>query len=64
MQGENDGRLKAVASDLLAACKAQHQAIDWLFAQLITRDHSFFPSESPAWPAVIQGNAAIEKAEG
>lgn len=49
---------------LLEACKAQHQAIDILFAKLIQLDPNFFPSKSgQPWEAVIQGNAAITKAE-
>lgn len=58
------------ASELLAACKAQHEAIDRLFAMLIeaTKDqkpHGFYPSESgQPWDAIKQGNAAIAKAEG
>ena len=55
--------LCAAAPDLLAACKAQHQALDLLLGMLVARDGGF-PSKSPAWPAVVQGNAAIKKAEG
>ena len=50
--------------ELLEACKQQHEAIDWLFAALITADHSFMPSKSPVWPACVAGNEAIKKAEG
>ncbi|MBA7602296.1 hypothetical protein ES703_09384 [subsurface metagenome] len=57
--------LFAAALDLLGACKAQHQAIDRLFAELIKRDETFFPSKSgQPWEAVEEGNAAIAKAEG
>lgn len=50
--------------DLLAACKAQHEAIDTLFAVLIGRDAKFFPSRSgQPWEALVMGNAAVEKAE-
>lgn len=50
---------------LLAACKAQHEAIDILFAMLIARDPKFFPSKSgKPWGAVQLGNAAIKEAEG
>lgn len=52
-------------SELLAACQAQHQAIDRLFALLIEADDSFMPTESgQPWLAVVQGNEAINKAEG
>lgn len=55
----------AAASDLLDACKIQHQAIDRLFAELIQRDKTFFPSKSGLpWEAVLKGNAAIAKAGG
>ena len=55
----------AAASDLLEACKVQHQAIDRLFAELIQRDKTFFPSKSGLpWEATVKGNAAIAKAEG
>lgn len=55
--------LFATASDLLEACKMQHDAIDRLFAELIRRDETFFPSKSgQPWEAVLKGNAAIAKA--
>ncbi len=51
--------------DLLEACKAQHDAIDLLFAKLIQLDPNFFPSKSgQPWAAVQQGNAAIKKTQG
>jgi hypothetical protein len=60
-------RLEAVNADLLTACKQQHDAIDMLFALLITRsprDDVFYPSKSGApWDAAVAGNAAIAKAE-
>jgi len=50
--------------DLLSACKAQHKAIDILFALLIEKDEKFFPSKSGLpWKAIQQGNRAIEDAE-
>src|SRR4051812_42418119 len=59
----------AASPDLLAACQAQHEAIDRLFAKLIvlTRDHTpddvFFPSKSgQPWDAIQLGVAAIDKA--
>ena len=57
-------RIEQAAPALLAACKAQHEAIDRLFALLISNDSGFFPSKSgPPWQAMIQGNAAIALAE-
>lgn len=56
---------------LLAACKAQHDAIDTLFARLInlTCDHTphspFMPTKSgDLWKAAQAGFAAIKQAEG
>jgi len=49
---------------LLEACKAQHDAIDLLFAMLIKLDPNFFPSKSgKPWEAVALGNEAIKLAE-
>lgn len=59
-----NARLIAAAPELLAACKAQHQAIDLLLARLIELDSTFLPSESPAWAAVTSGHAAAAKATG
>lgn len=49
---------------LLEACKAQHEAIDLLFARLIQLDPNFFPSKSgKPWEATKKGHAAIAAAE-
>ncbi|MBA7587058.1 hypothetical protein ES708_29071 [subsurface metagenome] len=49
---------------LLQACKAQHDAIDLLFAMLIKRDPKFFPSKSgKPWEAIKLSNEAIKAAE-
>jgi hypothetical protein len=62
---EANARLIAAAPDLLAAVKAQHNAIDILFAMLIERDRGFLPSQSRVpWAALLKGNATIAKAEG
>lgn len=37
-----------VAQELFDACKAQHDAIDRLFAELIRGDETFFPSRAVA----------------
>lgn len=51
--------------ELLEACKAQHEAIDRLFALLIEKVPEFYPSKSgQPWEAVLKGNAAIAKAMG
>lgn len=60
-----NARLIAAAPELLEACKAQHEAIDRLLAQIIGLDQTFLPTRSgQPWQAMIQGNAAIAKAEG
>jgi len=65
VNGEANAQLIASAPDLYEACKAQHDAIDILFARLIELDGSFFPSKSDKpWEAICQGNTAIAKAEG
>lgn len=59
-----NSQLIAASPDLLAACKAQHEAIDRLFAMLINLDHGFLPSKSgQPWSAINQGNEAIALAE-
>ena len=60
-----NAKLIAAAPDLLASCKAQHEAIDRLFARLILLDKHFLPSESgQPWEALVRGNQAIAKAVG
>lgn len=50
--------------ELLAACKAQHAAIDHLFAILILQKKGFLPSKSgEPWAALLIGNEAIKNAE-
>lgn len=56
--------LIAAAPALLDACKAQHQAIDRLFAELIKRDKTFFPSKSgQPWEAVVKAKDLITMIE-
>jgi len=59
---------KTAAPTLLEACRAQHVAIDVLFAMLIAKTahdpEPFYPSESGhIWDALVAGNAAIKAAE-
>jgi len=50
------------APDLYEACKAQHEAIDILFAMLIIKDKTFFPSKSGIpWEATVKGYQVISK---
>ena len=49
---------------LLDATQAQHRALDWCLARLIRLDRTFMPSQSPIWPILLQGNAAIAAAQG
>jgi len=57
--------LMKAAPKMHQALKAQHEAIDILFAMLIERDKSFFPSKSGRpWEAIRQGNEALAEVEG
>lgn len=59
-QADANARLIAAAPALLEACKAQHEAIDRLFAVLISNLPMYLPSESgQPWDALKQGNTAI-----
>ncbi|HZO54910.1 MAG TPA: hypothetical protein VFB63_19540 [Bryobacteraceae bacterium] len=58
-----------INQQLLAACIAQHEAIDRLFAMLIAKtmhaEKPFYPSESgQPWEAIQAGKKAIEAAGG
>ena len=50
-------------NEILKVLKAQHDALDILLAHLATVDRTFMPTQSPAWPAVVAGHAAIQKLE-
>lgn len=53
----------AIAEKYLAmedALEAEHQANDWLLAQLIHRDHTFLPSKCPVWGKIVLGNEAMK----
>lgn len=54
--------LIGAAPELLQALQGEHGAIDWLMARLIALDPQFMPSQSPVWPHIVAGNAAIAKA--
>jgi hypothetical protein len=59
-----NARLVAAGPELLKACRAQHEAIDRLFARLALVDPKFFPSQSgQPWQALVEGNAAMKAAE-
>ncbi len=57
-----DAQLIISAPKLLAACEAQHKAIDALMAALIGLDRDFRPTKSAIWPAVLAGAEAIDQA--
>jgi colicin import membrane protein len=59
-----DKRVRDAAPLLLSACKAQHEAIDWLLACVVKLDKTFMPTKSQVWPACRAGAAAIAAAEG
>lgn len=49
-----------IAVDLLHACKAQHEAIDSMFALLVEKDENFYPSKSgQPFEALKGGNLAM-----
>lgn len=49
--------------ELIEACKAQHRAIDILFAMLATAKPDFLPSKSgEPWDAAQKGHAVLRKA--
>jgi hypothetical protein len=59
-----------LVASLLKACEAYHAALDMAFAALIAATHypgqvtqPFMPSQSPMWPAVVNGKAAIDAAK-
>lgn len=56
--------LRIQRDELLRAAKAQHKALDHLFAMLIAAVPGFMPSQSAAWAALVQGSEAIKRAEG
>lgn len=54
--------------ELLAACKAYHAALDLALAKLIEVSHGraiapFMPSQSPMWPALVNGHRVMVEAE-
>jgi hypothetical protein len=53
-----------VEEEMYAALKAQHDAIDMLFAMLAQSVPTFYPSRSgKPWEAMLQGNLAIKHYE-
>lgn len=56
-------RLIAAAPSLLVACRAQHNAIDFLMAKVIIADKSFRPTQSSIWPSIQNTYAVITAAE-
>lgn len=46
---------------LVATLKKEHEAVDWLMAQLIAKDPNFFPSKSRIWPAIKAGAAMLKQ---
>jgi len=56
---------KETFAEMYEALRVQHDAMDILFTMLIVRDQTFLPSQSgEPWEALLQGNAALDKAEG
>lgn len=58
-----DAYIIKAARQLFVACKAQHEAIDRLFARLIALDPDFLPTKSgQPWDAVLMANEALDVA--
>lgn len=58
-----DRNLQSAAPELFEACEEAHHAIDILFARLIEKDPTFFPSKSgEPWAALLKVNAVLNKA--
>ena len=54
--------MKTITEQMYKALLAQHDALDRLFAMLVERDHTFFPSRSgQPWAAMVEGNEAIKR---
>ncbi len=49
--------------ELVQTLKKQHEATDWLLAQLLIKDPTFRPSKSPVWSTVEAAHRVITKAE-
>jgi len=57
--------LERRVAEMVEALKAQHDAIDILFAMLIESVPGFFPTKSgKPWEAMLQGNAVLSRATG
>ena len=53
----------AAYRECVEALKAQHQALDWCLARIAQLDEKFYPSKSPAWKAVVNGQHALALAQ-
>jgi hypothetical protein len=49
---------------LLRQLEQYHDALDWALAQLVFYRPGFLPSKSPAWPAMVSGQALIKELRG
>lgn len=59
-KNENSNEINNQLDELIKTVKAQHAAIDILFARLILLDKGFMPSKfGKPWKALQLGNAAI-----
>lgn len=63
-EADANGALLAAAKKLLAACKAQREAIDSLSALVQRHDRGYDPRGGGVWDALMLANAAIDAAEG
>lgn len=64
LHGPYGPRQPAVINELVELLLKAHAAIDGLFAQLITKDADFRPSQSEYWPDMVAIADAVKKARG
>ncbi len=64
VQQEANGKMAALAPDMAETLKAQHNAIDTLFAMLIEVKPGFYPSKSgEPWAAVQKAKIILDHLE-
>jgi hypothetical protein len=51
-------------AEILAAMEQQQRAIDYLLADLCTRDPQFYPSRSLAWDGMVAGKLMMDRLKG
>ncbi|SIT43761.1 conserved hypothetical protein [Paraburkholderia piptadeniae] len=64
LHGPYGPRPPAVIDELVELLSKAHAAIDGLFAQLITKEPDFCPSQSEYWADMVAINEAVKHARG